>query len=82
MLVAASYQGYLIPIFWDWNPEKSQWERLSKAPYRMEGVAAYQGLEFVQSPDARKGFDGEKRIKNYKDMQKGPTKMVQAGTST
>lgn len=53
--------GYHIPIFWDWNPEKnSQWERLSKALYRMEGVSAYQGLELVQSPDARKGFDREK----------------------
>lgn len=36
----------------------------------MEGVAAYQGLAFVQSPD-RKGFDGEKKNQKLQRHTKG-----------
>lgn len=37
----------------------------------MEGVFAYQGQEFVQSPDATRGFDGEKKNQNPQRHAKG-----------
>lgn len=47
----------------------------------MEGVSAYQGLEFVQSPDATRGFDGEKKNQNPQRHAKGTDEDVQGGSS-
>lgn len=75
MPVAASYQGYHIPIFWDWNAERrvngkgspkhlTEWRGL--LPTRAWNLYNLQMLE--------RALMERKRIKNYKDMQKGPDK--------